>query len=93
MPRNTNGEVFALIEKDLADAEAVIPTSKLGATGYLDINFITALRARMAVYRGKYDVAEPLIDVLISKHFPLAAKGSGLNLRFCFDLITKKCIL
>lgn len=96
LPRNTNGEVFAFIEKDLAEAEAsgAIPTGKLGATGYLDINFITALRARMAVYRGKYDVAEPLLTELMTPvgKFPLATKFTGNtapNLGSESDLLSK----
>ncbi|MDV6170158.1 RagB/SusD family nutrient uptake outer membrane protein [Flavobacterium sp. DG1-102-2] len=80
LPRNTNGEVFALIEKDLSESEAALPTGKIGATGYLCRDFITALRARMAVYRGKHDVAEPLIDNLVTRNYTLAAKGTNLNL-------------
>lgn len=88
LPRNTNGEVFELIESDLAFAEPYLASGKIGATGYVGKDFITALRARMAVYRGKYDVAEPLLDGLISS-YALAAKGAGLNLGSSADLTGK----
>ena len=90
LPRNTNAEVFAFIEKDLADAEAskALP-KKAGVTGgFVSQDLITAIRARMAVYRGKYDQAEAYINTLISG-YPLAAKGTGLNLGSAADLSAK----
>lgn len=78
LPRNTNAEVFALIDSDLAFADQYLPSGKApGASGYLGKDFVKALRARMAVYRGQYDVAEPLLDQLVGAGgYTLAARGS-----------------
>jgi len=78
LPRNTNAEVFAFIEKDLTDSEASNALPKKANTGgFISKDFITALRARMAVYRGKYEQAEAYIDALGTAAYPLATKGSG----------------
>jgi hypothetical protein len=61
LPRNTNGEVFALIEADLASAYAdlidptTVPNSKPWT--YISKNAINALRARMYLYRENYPLA------------------------------------
>lgn len=62
LQRNTAGEVFDLIESDLAFTEAnVAPnTSRI----YIGKNFVYAMRARMAAYRGKYDIAKTNVDLL-----------------------------
>ncbi len=82
LPRNTNAEVFALIERDLTEAEeSGTLGTKLGGSGYIDVNVITALRARMAAYRGKYDVAESLIQTLIDDGgYILATKGTNIGI-------------
>ena len=64
LPRSTNGEVFALINDDLEFAEANI-TNTSDAT-YLTPNAITAMRARMALYRENYTQAEQYADELIA---------------------------
>jgi starch-binding outer membrane protein, SusD/RagB family len=78
LPRNTAGEVFALIESDLDFAEANITETTISQRYYIGQNFIKAVRARMAAYRGQYTVAEQYADELIAL-YPLTPKGSGTN--------------
>ena len=61
LPRNTNGEVFGLIESDLDYAYANIqpsPASTLKPWTYVSKGMINAVRARMYAYRGMYTLAE-----------------------------------
>lgn len=77
LPRNTAGEVFALIESDLDFAEANITEASIGEQRYyIAQNFIKAVRARMAAYRGQYDIAEQYADQLIAT-YPLTPKTIG----------------
>lgn len=72
LPRNTNGEVFELIEADLDYAYANIidytsataPNTK--AWTYLSKNAINAFRARMYTYRGNYPLALQYADQVIA---------------------------
>lgn len=58
LPRNTNGEVFALIEADLQFADAnILPSTATKPWCYISQNFVNALRARMYTYRGNYPLA------------------------------------
>lgn len=63
LPRNTNGEVFALIESDLADAYANLIDPTVGSVPnskpwtFVTKNAINALRARMYLYRENYPLA------------------------------------
>ncbi len=57
LPRSTTGEVFAFINADLAKAESLIPSGLLLRTRFTQ-QAITALRARMALYRQNYEAAE-----------------------------------
>jgi hypothetical protein len=67
LPRNTTGEVFALIESDLNEAEANL-VNPAGATAYYYVtkNLINAMRARMYAYRGNYPSAETYADLVIA---------------------------
>ncbi|MCO6148316.1 RagB/SusD family nutrient uptake outer membrane protein [Flavobacterium sp. NRK1] len=69
LPRNTNGEVFALIDSDLAFAQENLQLTTSGNKSslrdYVSTDFVKALKARMAAYRGQYNVAEQLADELI----------------------------
>ncbi|HEU4496001.1 MAG TPA: RagB/SusD family nutrient uptake outer membrane protein [Flavobacterium sp.] len=67
LPRSTNGEVFALIESDLAFASAnlVNPTGP-NAYKFITSNFINAFRARMYAYRGNYTLASQYADQVIA---------------------------
>lgn len=86
LPRNTNAEVFALIDSDLAFAEANLNDGIAGGmygnkTGASQ-NAIKALRARMALYRGQYDLALTYVNSLgnpaSQSSMPLATKGTTL---------------
>ena len=70
--RNTNGEVFALIESDLDAAESLMTTVDGATTVSLD--FVTAFRARIAAYRGNYAAAAPLAMSILTK-YPLANRA------------------
>lgn len=65
LPRNTNGEVFALIESDLAFAEANLINQTTTPYKFISKNFLTAFRARMYAYKGNYPLAEQYADQLI----------------------------
>jgi len=67
LPRSTNGEVFALIESDLAYAEANL-VDRTGATAYkyVSANMINALRARMYLYRKNYTLAKQYAQAVVS---------------------------
>jgi len=90
LPRNTNGEVFALIESDLQYAFDNIIDRNAGATNtaaadyaatgkawhYLTKNSINAFRARMYAYRGNYTLAKQYADAAIAT---AATQGVTLN--------------
>lgn len=63
LPRNTNGEVFAFIESDLAFAY-----DNVGAQTYKFVsqNMINALRARMYLYRGNTTLAKQYAEAVIA---------------------------
>jgi len=67
LPRSTNGEVFALIEADLAYADANL-IDHSGANGYKYVSkmMVNAMRARMYAYRGMYTQAEQYADLVIN---------------------------
>jgi len=52
LPRSTNGEIFELINNDLDFADANLADNT--DVKYITKNFITAFRARMALYRKDY---------------------------------------
>ena len=70
LPRNTNAEVFALIDADLAYAVTNLqPNSN---RKYLSQDFIKAFKARMAAYRGDYATALTNAQELLNA-YPLSA--------------------
>lgn len=76
LPRNTNGEVFALINEDLAFASKLNATSNANTTRtFVSTDFVKAFRARMAAYRGRYSEVTPLVDELIAK-YPLTPRSA-----------------
>ncbi len=89
LPRNTNGEVYALIESDLQYAFDNIIDRNAGATNvaaadyaatgkawnYLTKNSINAFRARLYAYRGNYALAKQYADAAIA-----TASGQGVTL-------------
>ncbi|TQI69753.1 putative outer membrane starch-binding protein [Gramella sp. Hel_I_59] len=64
--RNTNGEVFGLIESDLDQAESLLNTES--SATFISQDFVTAMRARMAAYRQNYAVAEANASELLDKY-------------------------
>lgn len=70
--RNTNGEVFALINSDLDQASNLLDNSFDPV--YVSKDFVTALRARIAIFRGNYPEAATLAQQLVSK-YPLANRA------------------
>ena len=81
--RSTNGEVFALIESDLAFAEAnlgtpyagSLPVTSSNSYKYINVNFINAFKARMYLYRKNY----PQALIFANK----AINDSGVSLASC----------
>src|SRR5690606_33966491 len=71
LPRNTVGEVFELISSDLDYAEANLSADEVNR-GHFTKNAVTALKARMAAYRGNYTQAATYANTVIT--------SSGLNL-------------
>ncbi len=67
--RATNGEFYAQIESDLNRSASLITTNE-GNT-FMGQDFITALRARMALYREQYNVADGLAASLLA-NYPIA---------------------
>ncbi|ALM48577.1 hypothetical protein AMR72_06510 [Flavobacterium psychrophilum] len=67
LPRNTNGEVYTLINSDLDFADANLISQSNPARTYISKDVITAIRARLAAYRGQYTEAEGYADLLIAK--------------------------
>lgn len=67
LPRSTNAEVFAFIESDLEYAEENLQAGN--SFYYITPNFITALRARIELYRGNHEQAEIYADQLIGSGF------------------------
>jgi len=72
LPRNTNGEVYASITADL-DRAANLLTTVADAT-FISQDFVTALRARMAAYRGQYSQADTFASQLLAK-YPIANRA------------------
>ncbi len=70
--RNTNGEFYALIQSDLNQAASLI-TVNAGNT-FVNDDFVTALRARVAAYREDYATAAPLAQGLLNS-YPLANRA------------------
>jgi hypothetical protein len=65
-PRSTNGEFYTAISADLDMASSLINASE-GVT-FMGADFVTALRARMAAYRGQYSVADGYAESLLTNY-------------------------
>lgn len=58
LPRSTNGEVFTLIEADIAFAEAnIYDKTAVNGYKYVSTRMLKALQARMYLYRKNYPLA------------------------------------
>ncbi len=74
LPRNTNGEVFALINEDLNFVSSLSSTANTSRT-FVSADFVKAFRVRMAAYRGKYSEVTALADQLIAA-YPLTPRSA-----------------
>ncbi len=72
LPRNTNGEVFAAITSDLDQADGLLNTQSNSI--FVSRDFVTAVRARMAAYRGQYSQADGFAASLLGS-YNLADQG------------------
>jgi len=73
LPRVTNGEVFAQIESDLALAKNFLDPVRSSSV-FITQDFVTALEARIALYRGNNSLALSKSQELIDG-FQLADRG------------------
>ena len=78
LPRNTVAEVYALMNSDLEKASPLLDSS-LNDVKYITRDFITALRARMALFSGDYPGALGFANQLIAK-YPLANQEQYVNM-------------
>ncbi len=76
LPRNTNGEIFAVINDDLTRAKNLISTE--AATTFISKDFVTALQARIAAYTQDYTTANTLATELMGK-YPLATRAEYVD--------------
>ena len=79
LPRSTNGEVYELIEADLAFAEENISSNVSATRTFLSKSFVYATFARMYAYRGLYAQALPYITQLDAL-YNLTPKASYPNI-------------
>jgi hypothetical protein len=73
LTRNTNGEVYQSINDDLSRASSLLPAGSADATR-VSADFIIALQARMAAYRGQYAQADGFAADLLTR-YPIATRA------------------
>ena len=91
LPRNTSGEVFAAINDDLDTAMSLIDAS-FTDKGYVTRDFVTAVRARAALYSGDSATALTATQNLIN-NYTLADQGQYFNMFRDDTRITQKLFL
>jgi hypothetical protein len=67
IPRSTVGDAVALIEQDLTDASVTF--NRLGVIGspaFVGIDFVEAVRGRLAIFREDYAAAETAADNILA---------------------------
>ena len=80
LPRITVGEFYTLLGKDLNDAEALLNANSRTSNGYITSDFVTAIKARIALYRKDYANAFTLSNKLItSGKYKLAQNQSEFD--------------
>lgn len=85
-PRNTNGEFYTFIHKDLDDAIALYQSSAIAANiNYGNINFARGLKARSYAYKGDYTNAEIWADQVINTAGLILANKSTYRSIFWTD--------
>lgn len=82
LPRNTNGEIFTSIDTDLTKAKTLLQ-NQASAT-FISLDFVKALEARMAAYRGDYATADGLAAQLLAD-YPLANTTEYANMFLDLD--------
>ena len=85
LPRNTNGEVYNLINSDLAYVSDLSTNANNANRKYISADFVKAFRARMAAYREDYTTAGTLADELLAA-YPLTPRGANGYLAIWKDL-------
>ena len=83
LPRNTNGEVLALINRDLDMAAGLLPAQS--SVTFINQDFVTALRARIAAYRGDYATARNHAETLLAR-YPLANPQQYIDMFLDIDV-------
>jgi starch-binding outer membrane protein, SusD/RagB family len=80
-PRNSTAEVISRVEQDLVDAKALLPIP--GATGYNDLALnqvsVTAIQARVALYKGEWQKAADYATSVITSGVKTLASGAAFN--------------
>jgi len=78
LPRNTNAEVYALINSDFdfANDNLIVYNLTNSNRTSVSVELVNALRARMALYRERYSEAAQYADPLIASR-PLTIKGTN----------------
>lgn len=66
LPRNTNGEIFDFIDSDLQFCDINLIDHTANSYKFISKNFVSAFRARMYAYRGKYVLAQQYADDVIN---------------------------
>lgn len=79
LPRNTNGEIYALINADLTKVSDLTTNAENANRFYVSKDFVTAFKARMALYKEDYATASTLATDLISK-YPLTSRAQYGNI-------------
>ncbi len=76
--RSTNGEIYTFINADLDKAVPLISTTSNNPI-FVSQDFIKALRARMALYREQYALANTLATELLND-YPIANRTQYFNM-------------
>ncbi|WP_026976513.1 RagB/SusD family nutrient uptake outer membrane protein [Flavobacterium tegetincola] len=79
LPRNTNAEIFALINSDLAKVSDLTTNAGNADRFFISNDFVKALKARMALYREDYTTAAALATELIAQ-YPLTNRAQYPNI-------------
>lgn len=75
LPRTSKDEIVTRLLSDLDEAAATINTGLTGAQERVTLSVVQGLKARIALYAGRFDVAASAADAAIS-----AASAQGLSL-------------
>jgi len=80
LPRATVGEVLTAINDDLDLAESLIPVSLSSDYEVFNLNAVTALRARIALYTEDYQAAVNFASQVIASVPPLSSTEDYFNM-------------